>query len=43
MVAAGPVGDVLDPAILEPVYGIGIRRLDLEGDLHLLFHPVEYQ
>jgi len=39
VVAAGPVGEVLDPAILEPVYGIGVRRLDLDGDLHLLFHP----
>jgi iron complex transport system ATP-binding protein len=39
VVAAGPAGDVLHPAVLEPVYGIGIRRLDLEGHLHLLFHP----
>ncbi|GAA0486315.1 ABC transporter ATPase [Paractinoplanes deccanensis] len=37
VVAAGPAGEVLDPAILEPVYGIGIRRLDLDGTLHLLF------
>jgi iron complex transport system ATP-binding protein len=37
--AAGPAGEVLDPAVLEPVYGIGIRRLDLDGHLHLLFHP----
>jgi iron complex transport system ATP-binding protein len=41
VVAAGPVGQVLDPAVLEPVYGIGIRRLDLEGDLHLLFRPID--
>jgi iron complex transport system ATP-binding protein len=40
VVAAGPVADVLDPEVLEPVYGIGIRRLDLEGELHLLFHPI---
>ena len=39
--AAGPVADVLEPKILEPVYGIGIRRLDLEGELHLLFHPID--
>ncbi|MCY1143208.1 ABC transporter ATP-binding protein [Actinoplanes sp. Pm04-4] len=37
--AAGPVDEVLDPVILEPVYGIGIKRLDLDGHLHLLFHP----
>ncbi|WP_033337685.1 ABC transporter ATP-binding protein [Catenuloplanes japonicus] len=41
VVAAGSTGDVLDPAVLEPVYGIGIRRLELEGALHLLFHPLE--
>jgi len=39
VVAAGPVADVLDPAVLEPVYGIGITRLDLDGELHLLFAP----
>ena len=39
--AAGTVDEVLDPARLEPVYGIGIRRLDLDGHLHLLFHPHE--
>jgi iron complex transport system ATP-binding protein len=39
VVAAGPADEVLDPAVLEPVYGIGIRRLDLDGHLHLLFHP----
>ena len=27
------------PTILEPVYGIGIRRLDLDGAIHLLFQP----
>jgi iron complex transport system ATP-binding protein len=41
VVAAGPAGEVLEPKILEPVYGIGIRRLDIEGGLHLLFHPTE--
>lgn len=39
VVAAGPVAEVLDPAVLEPVYGIGITRLDLDGELHLLFAP----
>ncbi|BAL87726.1 putative ABC transporter ATP-binding protein [Actinoplanes missouriensis 431] len=40
VVAAGEVSDVLRPEILEPVYGIGIRRLEIEGSLHLLFHPL---
>ncbi|GAA3388644.1 ABC transporter ATP-binding protein [Cryptosporangium minutisporangium] len=39
VVAAGPTSDVLDPAVLEPVYGIGIHRLELDGAIHLLFHP----
>jgi len=39
VVAAGTVDEVLDPAVLEPVYGIGIRRLDLDGAIHLLFQP----
>ncbi|MFG1922584.1 ABC transporter ATP-binding protein [Cryptosporangium sp. NPDC048952] len=38
--AAGPTTDVLDPAVLEPVYGIGIRRIELDGAIHLLFHPI---
>ncbi|MER5456447.1 ABC transporter ATP-binding protein [Micromonospora sp. NPDC002389] len=38
--ATGTVDEVLDPAVLEPVYGIGIRRLDLDGAVHLLFHPI---
>ncbi|WP_035855396.1 ABC transporter ATP-binding protein [Cryptosporangium arvum] len=41
VVAAGPTGEVLDPAVLEPVYGIGIHRIDLDGHLHLLFRPEE--
>lgn len=43
VVAAGPAVDVLDPAILEPVYNIGIRRFDLEGQLHLLFQPADQE
>ncbi|ROO61726.1 iron complex transport system ATP-binding protein [Micromonospora sp. Llam0] len=39
--AAGSTDEVLDPAVLEPVYGIGIRRLDLDGAIHLLFRPHE--
>ncbi|WP_434740310.1 ABC transporter ATP-binding protein [Micromonospora sp. SH-82] len=39
--AAGPTDTVLDPAVLEPVYGIGIRRLDLDGAIHLLFQPID--
>ena len=37
--AAGPTDEVLDPGILEPVYGIGIERVEAGGRLHLLFHP----
>ncbi|MFD2767428.1 ABC transporter ATP-binding protein [Micromonospora eburnea] len=37
--AAGTTDEVLDPALLEPVYGIGIRRLELDNAIHLLFHP----
>jgi iron complex transport system ATP-binding protein len=39
VVAAGTTDEVLDPMLLEPVYGIGIRRLELDGAIHLLFHP----
>ncbi|GGM18204.1 MULTISPECIES: ABC transporter ATP-binding protein [Micromonospora] len=41
VVAAGTTDEVLDPVLLEPVYGIGIRRLDLDGAIHLLFQPVD--
>ncbi|MFI6825417.1 ABC transporter ATP-binding protein [Micromonospora sp. NPDC050187] len=41
VVAAGTTDEVLDPAVLQPVYGIGIRRLELDGAIHLLFRPVE--
>ena len=37
VVAAGTAAEVLDPGILEPVYGIGMRRVDVDGSLHLLF------
>lgn len=39
VVAAGPTSDVLDPEVLEPVYGIGIHRIELDGHIHLLFRP----
>lgn len=38
--AAGPVGEVLVPGVLEPVYGIGIERIQAGGHPQLLFHPV---
>lgn len=37
--AQGAVDDVLQPDVLEPVYGIGMQRLDIDGEIHLLFHP----
>ena len=39
--AAGTTDEVLDAAVLEPVYGIGIQRLDLDDGIHLLFHPID--
>lgn len=41
--AAGPVDAVLTPEVLEPVYGIGVERLDAADGLHLLFHPLTVQ
>lgn len=43
VVAAGPTGDVLDPMIPEGVYGIGIKRIDLDGHLHLLVRANQEQ
>ncbi|WP_439117413.1 ABC transporter ATP-binding protein [Nocardioides abyssi] len=39
VVASGAVEDVLAPEVLEPVYGIGVERVEAGGRLHLLFHP----
>lgn len=39
--AAGMTDEVLRPDVLEPVYGIGIERVESRGDIHLLFHPHE--
>ncbi|WP_148573497.1 ABC transporter ATP-binding protein [Nocardioides caldifontis] len=41
--ASGTVDHVLVPEVLEPVYGIGIERLQTGGQLHLLFHPFTRQ
>ncbi|WP_193613719.1 ATP-binding cassette domain-containing protein [Nocardioides lijunqiniae] len=37
--ASGTTADVLDPDVLEPVYEIGVRRVEHDGQLHLLFSP----
>ena len=37
--AAGASDDVLVPEVLEPVYGIGIERVEAADQLHLLFLP----
>lgn len=37
VVAQGTPGDVLIPEILEPVYGIQVRRMDIDGEMNLLF------
>lgn len=39
--AAGTADEVLRPEVLEPVYGIGVQRVHAEGQLHLLFHPLQ--
>ncbi|WP_408898705.1 ABC transporter ATP-binding protein [Nocardioides sp. R1-1] len=38
--AAGAPGAVLEPALLERVYGIGVTRTDVGGHPQLLFHPL---
>jgi iron complex transport system ATP-binding protein len=37
--AAGPTDEVLMPHILEPVYDIGVRRLDEPDCIQLIFQP----
>ncbi|WP_331460775.1 ABC transporter ATP-binding protein [Arthrobacter sp. zg-Y769] len=39
--AYGTVDEVLDPLLLESVYGVRVRRLDLDAQIHLLFYPSE--
>lgn len=41
VVAQGAPTDVLTPEILEPVYGIQVQRVDIDGEMNLLFrkHP----
>lgn len=38
--AAGTPGAVLQPELVERVYGIGTRRWDLDGRIHLAFAPL---
>jgi iron complex transport system ATP-binding protein len=40
VVGAGTPDEVLTPELLEPVYGIGVRRLTDGDDLQLLFTPL---
>ncbi|QWC85157.1 ABC transporter ATP-binding protein [Nocardioidaceae bacterium] len=37
--ASGATREVLVPEVLEPVYGIGVDPLEVDGRLHLLFDP----
>lgn len=39
--AAGTPDQVLQPAVLEPVYGIGVERTHHDGHVQLLFHPLD--
>lgn len=40
VVRAGSPDDVLDPAVIEAVYGIGATRTASDGHPQLLFHPL---
>ncbi|GGI06208.1 ABC transporter ATP-binding protein [Egicoccus halophilus] len=41
VVAAGTPDEVLRPEVLEPVYGIGVRRVPDHGRVQLLFSPLD--
>lgn len=41
VVRSGGAEEVLDPEVVREVYGIGVRRLDDRGGIHLLFHLEE--
>lgn len=37
VVASGRPEEVLTPEVLEPVYGVHVKRVELDGEMHLLF------
>ena len=39
VIAQGAPTEVFTPEILEPVYGIPVRCIDIEGQMHLVFRP----
>lgn len=39
LAGSGAASEVIDSDLLERVYGIGVRRVDLDGEAHLLFRP----
>ncbi len=41
VVAHGSCQDVLDPHLLQSVYGVGVERLETSRGLQFLFHPLE--
>lgn len=43
VVAAGTPDQVLVPEVLEPVYGVEVRRLDVDGHVHLMFGAPSFQ
>lgn len=43
VVTQGAPTEVFTPEILEPVYGIQVRRFDVDGELNLVFRPLAYQ
>ena len=41
--AAGTPDAVLRPEVLEPVYGIGVRRVPTDDGVQLLFRPLDHE
>lgn len=39
VVSSGPTQDVLDPATISAVYRVVARRVDIDGESHLIFKP----
>lgn len=39
IIADGAPADVLVPEVIAPVYGVDVRRVDVDGDVNLVFRP----
>lgn len=42
VVARGAPTDIFTPEVLEPVYGIKVRRFDIDGEMNLVFRQLEH-